>query len=242
MNNNEKCLYGIGLGPGDPELITLKAYHLLQKCEVLFYPDGARALSILQGILSEEELLQKKLMEVHISMVKDSINIESEYSGLVDIISEYLNTYNTVAYLTIGDPTIYSSFTPIQKRIHNRGYKTKIINGIPSFLAVAAACDQTLVYHSESLIINPVSDPTDNNFVLIEESLTSNNSTCIYMKQGKEIPSLLSKLSKEAKKNPLNIFGATNCCLEDEILYRSLEELQKEKPDNYFTTIISKNV
>ena len=242
MNNNEKCLYGIGLGPGDPELITLKAYHLLQECEVLFYPDGARALSILQGILSEEELLQKKLMEVHISMVKHSINIESEYSGLVNIISAQLDTNKMTAYLTIGDPTIYSSFTPIQKLLHDRGYKTKIINGIPSFLAVAAACDQTLVYHSESLIINPVQNPTDCNSPLNEKSATSYYSTCIYMKHGKEISSILTELSKDSKAQPLNIFGATNCGFDNEILYHSLEDLQTEKPDNYFTTIISKSI
>ena len=149
------CLYGVGLGPGDPELITLKALRIILASEVLVAPSSKRVLGILEQILTPDELAQKKVETVFLPMNTHSISIESSYTELVDIIFKQLEESKTVSYLTIGDPTLYSSFTPIRKLAEAKGYDTEIINGIPSFLAVAASCNETLIYGKERLEILP---------------------------------------------------------------------------------------
>ena len=120
-------LYGIGLGPGDPELITVKALKVLRECEVLILPESGRAETILKAILTPEELTGKKMIPVNIPMSHDSMIIESIYSNMVDIIYPLLDMNKTVGYLTIGDPTLYSSFIKIKEKLEYNGYKTKIM-------------------------------------------------------------------------------------------------------------------
>lgn len=230
MKMNEfrtKCLYGVGLGPGDPELITLKALRVIRASEVLVAPSSKRVLRILEQILTPEELAQKKVETVSLPMNADSIIIESNYIGAVDIICNQLEESKTVSYLTIGDPTLYSSFTPIRKLVETKGYDTEIINGIPSFLAVAASCNETLIYGKERLEILP--------------SNYSHN-TRVYMKNKSSIQDLLSSLEKESSEHPIKVFGATNCGYEDEKRYYNLEELISDPPESYFTTIIVKEI
>ena len=219
-------LYGIGLGPGDPELITLKALRIIRECDVLILPDSGRARSILEGILTPEELCAKQLIEVQIPMSPDSINIEDCYERAVNIIWPLLDRNLMVGYLTIGDPTLYSSFAEIKKRLEFNGYRTKIINGIPSFLSVASVCNQILVKGNDELHINS----------LLSDSL----GTLIYMKNKSGISSLLTKLSSKSENESINVFGASNASLPSQKVYLSLDKLLSDPPDSYYSTIIVK--
>ena len=224
MFDHINYLYGIGLGPGDPELITLKALRILRECDVLLLPDSGRAMSILEGILTPEELGQKEVIPVKIPMTTDSIIIESAYADVVNIIWPLLDMNKTVGYLTIGDPTIYSSFIPIKRILEFNGYRTKIINGIPSFLAVSAACNEILVYGSENLCINP--------------STSSLADTRIYMKKKHELSELIQVLANESDIDSLNVFGVSDCGLSTQRIYKTLDELLSDPPESYYTTII----
>ena len=220
-------LYGIGLGPGDPELITVKALNILRECEVLILPDSGRAEAILKGILTPEELDIKELIPVHIPMATDSINIESAYSKVVDIICPLLDMNRTVGYLTIGDPTLYSSFSQIKSRLEYNGYKTKIINGIPAFLSAASCTNHVLVYGDEGLSINP--------------SSIDSSDTVIYMKKHNELPDLIHELSDRFDINSLTVFGASDAGLPTQKTYSSITELCNDPPSSYFTTIVVKH-
>ena len=220
-------LYGIGLGPGDPELITVKALKVLRECEVLILPESGRAETILKAILTPEELTGKKMIPVNIPMSHDSMFIESIYSNMVDIICPLLDMNKTVGYLTIGDPTLYSSFIKMKEKLENNGYKTKIINGIPAFISVASCCNESLIYGNESLAINPSS---------IESA-----DTVIYMKKKVDLPDLLKEISDRDDIDSLDIFGPSDAGLPTQKVYHSIDDLLSDPPDSYFTTIIVKH-
>ena len=161
-SNYNPVLYGIGLGPGDPELITVKALNKIKECTTLFVPgkdpETSVAYGILRKLLSPEELQDKEIIHVVIPMKSPSINIEDVYNHISSMIIHHMDNHKTCAFLTLGDPTLYSTFSPIKALIETAGYNTVIINGVPSFVAVAATCNRILTYGNQLLHILPHSD------------------------------------------------------------------------------------
>ena len=133
-------LYGVGTGPGDPELLTIKAVRTIESCPVIAAPqtaDGAMvALDIVRGAV---DLTGKTVIPVRFSMTCDVERRAAEHASLVRELVAHLDAVRDVALLNLGDPSIYATFQRIAPDVRARGFEARAIPGVPSFCAVAAA-------------------------------------------------------------------------------------------------------
>lgn len=137
-------LYGVGTGPGDPELLTIKAVRTIESCPVIAAPqtaDGAMvALDIVRGAV---DLTGKTVIPVRFSMTRDVERRAAEHASLVRELVAHLDAVRDVALLNLGDPSIYATFQRIAPDVRARGFEARAIPGVPSFCAVAARSSAT---------------------------------------------------------------------------------------------------
>lgn len=132
-------LYGLGVGPGDPELLTIKALRLIKENEVIAVPGNVVSESVAYKIVKGvyEELDTKNLIPVAMPMTKDKAELEANHKKAADDVEAYLKQGKNVVFLTLGDPAVYSTYLYVHKRILDRGYEAEIVSGITSFCAVS---------------------------------------------------------------------------------------------------------
>ena len=253
--NNIGVLYGIGVGPGDPELMTLKAINTIKACDIIAIPAVSReecyAYSIVQAVLPEIE--KKQIMCTPFPMINDKEKLVISHNKIYsDIVCELLAGKN-VAMLTIGDPSVYSTYMYIHKRVIQAGFTAVMISGVPSFCAAAARLGISLGEMRDEIHIIPASyDVRDT---------MGYGGTCVYMKSGKKLAELIevlrttdgsdTKTDEEAdmclsevnskggiRKKKMTVYGVTNCGMESERVYRGLDELTEAK--GYLTIVIVK--
>ena len=110
-------LYSVGVGPGDPELMTLKAVRLIKECDVLAIPQGDSdvlvAKNIVEGIV---DLSKKEQLLVYMPMVKDHDIISKAHQKGADDIIQYLDQGKNVVFITLGCPTVYATCLFVKKR------------------------------------------------------------------------------------------------------------------------------
>lgn len=150
-------LYGLGVGPGDPELLTLKALRLIRENRVIAVPGNDTKSSVAYQIVkgAYPELDEKELIPVAMPMTKDKKVLEDNHNKAADAVESYLKQGENVVFLTLGDPTVYSTYLYVHKRILERGYQAEIVSGITSFCAVAARLNRGLVEMAEPLHVIP---------------------------------------------------------------------------------------
>lgn len=218
-------LYGIGVGPGDPKLMTFKAVEILQTCSIIAVPKSGEgdslALSIAKPYIKEQEIL-----ECYMPMTRDKEILEQNHEVVTRSIKGYLEEGKDVAFLTLGDPTIYSTYMYIHRRIVNLGYETEIIPGISSICSVAAALNDSLCEGSECLHIIPAS---------YKESYLDLKGTKVLMKTGKS----MERLKEELREKGLYKYAkAVECAsMPDEKIHESLDTLEDS---SYFCVVVVK--
>ena len=222
-------LIGIGVGPGDTELLTLKAAKVLKSVPVVFSPKSSKekesiALSIVRPIL-EERKDYKRLMRVEpiFPMIEDKEELEKIWTSASELIAQYLDSGRDVAFITLGDPSIFSTYSYVQKKLIDR-YEIETIPGITSFTACAAAKNKALVEQNDILTIVPKIDER------LEEVLEYSDSV-VLMKASRNTSQLESAI--EEKNRPKEIYSVQNCTRENE---KIIEGFSNEKP--YLTTTI----
>ncbi len=221
-------LYGVGVGPGDEELITQKALRILRECDVIAVPlmkNGERtAFNIVENYIKD-----KFIINCEMPMNKDFKHLSENYGKISDIIETELKTGKNVAFITLGCPTVYSTYTQINSIILNRGYETEIIPGITSFSAAAAKLNVPLCERNEPLIVLPASYNEIKSFLHIK-------GTKVLMKANKEIQKTLETLKKE---NLLDTsYMAERCGMKNERIFKDLNKVSENM--SYFSTIIVK--
>jgi len=155
-------LYGVGLGPGDPELVTLKASRLIASADVVAYHSGPHGRSIARSIAAE--LLPTGVIEE--ALVYPVTTARSEHAAgyqgaMVDFYDEsaerlagHLRAGRTVVVLCEGDPLFYGSYMYLHDRLSGR-FRTEVVPGVTSVSAAAAAAGTPLVRHEDVLTILP---------------------------------------------------------------------------------------
>lgn len=150
--------YGVGVGPGDPELLTIKACRVLREADVICAPrTGAGregvALSIVGGIVGGE----KEVLELPFPMTRDREELERCWEEAAGRIAALLAEGKKVAFVTLGDPTLYSTYTYVLKKIREAGpWETETVPGVPSFCACAAMAGVPLAEGEEKLAVVPL--------------------------------------------------------------------------------------
>ena len=151
-------LYGIGVGPGDPEYITLKAKRLINSVDVLLCPtkkEGAEsfAFEIIKPNLENENVI---IEEMVFPMHYNTDDLEKMWAANGKRISELLAEGKTCGFITLGDPTVYSTFIYTLPYIDKEVMDLEIVPGITSFCAVSSEIKEPLMVWEESLKIMPV--------------------------------------------------------------------------------------
>lgn len=221
-------LYGAGVGPGDPELMTLKAVRLILKNEVIALPGPAARETVAYQIAVQAvpELAKKTLLSVDMPMTHDREEMNRNHEQAADTIEAYLKQGQNVVFLTLGDPTIYSTYLYVQKRILARGYQAELVSGITSFCAAAARTGTPLVEWDEQLHILPAVHKLNSDL-----SLPGNY---VLMKSGRK----MHQVKEILKASRRDVIMVENCGMDEEHIYRSVDEI----PDDagYYSLIIAK--
>jgi precorrin-2/cobalt-factor-2 C20-methyltransferase len=224
-------LYGIGTGPGDPELLTIKAVNTIQKCDVIAVPitgNGERtAFSIIEKYLAEKELL-----ECRFAMEKDMAKRKEARQRAASDIMKFLDDGKDVGFVTLGDPTTYSTYMYVHEIIASQGIDAEIIPGITSYAAAAAAFGIALCEGSETLTIIPASYDAN-----IDELLDRPGNKVI-MKSGGNLTKVLEKLKKYSYGERTKI--AYRCTMDGQRLFHSIDDYEKLPEGGYFTIAIVK--
>ena len=133
-------LYGVGIGPGDPELLTLKAVRLIREAQVIALPgkEAKETVAYRIAVQAVPELEEKHLLPVAMPMTKDKKELEENHRLAAEAVERKLDAGKDVAFLTLGDPTVYSTYLYVHKRVQADGYPTKIVSGVTSFCAASA--------------------------------------------------------------------------------------------------------
>ena len=224
-------LFGIGLGPGDPELLTLKAVSTIKKCGVIAVPktiEGENvAFSIVEPYLHGKELLECRFI-MEIDMAKRQ---EARRIAAAQIIA-FLDTGKHVGFVTLGDPTTYSTYMYVHEIVMGKGFDAEIIPGVTSYAAAAAALGLALCEDNDTLTLIPANH-CDNLDVLLD---TPGNK--VIMKSGGNLRSVLEKLKEHGLA--ANTAIASRVTMDGERLYASIDEYEKSPETGYFTVAIVK--
>ncbi|MGN1319040.1 MAG: precorrin-2 C(20)-methyltransferase [Lachnospirales bacterium] len=219
-------LYGVSVGCGDYELMTLKAVKILEKSSVIAVPkthkDNTMALDIIKNVI---DISKKEIIYLDFKMSRNVKENNLAHIKNAEKIINYLKN-SDVAVISIGDISVFSTFSYILDIVKSKGYDVEVIPGVPSFCAVAAKLQQSLTSMKKPLHIIPAS------FSNIEEVLKYDGNKVI-MKSGSKLNEVLDKLEDR------NYSIVQNCGLENEVVYKKGEDRDKLS-DSYFTTILVK--
>ena len=154
-------IYGIGVGPGDPELMTLKALRLIREADAIAIPgkekETCTAYQIALGAVPEID--EKEIIPVVFPMTKNETVLKESHEAAVKSLAALMDQGKTVAFLTLGDVTVYSTYGYVHKKLLDLGYESVLVNGVPSFCAAAAKLGISLGEKAEAIHILPGSYP-----------------------------------------------------------------------------------
>lgn len=222
-------LYGVSVGPGDPGLITVRAVEVIRAC-VIAVPrssDGAERVALGIAENAVPELGKKELVELSMPMTRDPDRLEAARAAAVESLAAYLRAGRDVAFLTIGDVTVYSTYGYLHERVKAMGFPVEMIAGVPSFCAAAARLGEPLTDAAKPLHIIPA--PYEG----LEEALGLPG-TKVLMKSGKyfgEVRRLLAGRGVDARM-------VERCGLSGERAYRSLADAPEDA--GYLSIIVVK--
>ena len=225
-------LYGIGVGPGDPELLTLKAKRILDEADIIAVPvkeagEESTALEIIRPVV---ELEHKHLLEVIFRMAKDKEERKKCRAAACEQLTAELSRGKNIAMITLGDVSVYSTYMYVNQYVAEHGFETEIIPGIPSFCSGAAAARLPLMEGNESLVIVPSVRAEQQ----VEEAIAHYDNVVI-MKAGGSIGRILELMKKyDRAEGCATVISCVG--MKDEYI----GPLDPERTYSYFTTVIIK--
>ncbi len=231
MEMKKGVFYGVGVGPGDPELMTVKAVRTLERCRVIAAPKTVSgetlALDIARQALPGEVWVEKEILPLFFTMDRDQEKQHTAHLKAAEEIERYLAAGEDVAMLNLGDVSIYATYSYLMEILGAKGYQTVMIPGVPSFCAVAAKLGVSLTQGNEPLHIIPARNAAT------EEALDLPG-TKVLMKSGKRLSQTVEALREKGMLGQAAM--VQNCGLPGETVYTDLDCL----PDTagYFATIV----
>lgn len=191
--SNLGILYGLGVGPGDPELITVKAFRVIQESPVIAYPKKLRgsksyAHRIVDVYINPEE---KDMLGLVFPMTKDEAVLEREWTKSVELVYEKLKEGKDVAFVTEGDPLLYSTFIHMMKLMQDMHPEVEIrtVPGISSFNGSASRLGIALADGDDKVAIIPAHD----DYNAMRDAIESHDAV-VFIKVAKVIDLMLQVL------------------------------------------------
>jgi precorrin-2/cobalt-factor-2 C20-methyltransferase len=215
-------LYAVGVGPGDPQLLTLKAVKVLQMADVIACPAKGNTAGVAYGIAKQAcpELAGKETLLLTFPMEKGDLSVAHQKAA--ENILSFLQSGKEVAFLTLGDPCFYSTFSYIADILKKEGIEMEIINGIPSFCGACAKLLLPVVTGDEAVQI------TSGEYRNFEGTL-------IIMKAGNRLKELKEKIALDKK----SAYLVENCGMAQEKVYSGVASMPDQT--GYFSILIVKD-
>lgn len=224
--------YGIGTGPGDSSLLTLKAVETLKKIDILYTPESKKngkslALSIVDEFVPESVEIRQRHFPMNF-IGEEKIKAWEEIAA--EITHEIKDNKKNIGFVTLGDPMIYSTYVYIMERLEEC-VEVETIPGISSFSNIASNQNFPLVMDREPLVVTPCTIEEEKLDFILE------NYRCIVlMKVYKNIKTVLEKLEKTGLID--HAILVCNSSQEGEQVYRDLRRDGIEENISYFSTIL----
>ncbi len=212
-------LYAVGVGPGDPELMTLKALKIIKNADCIACPENNGEPGTAYNIAKEAfpEIISKERLLLEFPMRKDDLS--DAHKKAAEQVTHYLSSGKDVAFLTLGDPELYSTFYYVADIIKKQGYEIEIVSGISSYSAAAARIKLPLSLGDESVLI------TTGEFRKFEGTL-------VILKAGSRLKEIKEKASAYNK----NVYMIENCGMQKEKVYYDLHSIPDEA--GYYSLVI----
>lgn len=230
METLKGTLYGVSVGPGDPELLTLKAMRIIRRCPVIAAPQTKSGEMLALEIARQAvDLSCKAIVPLHFTMSRQESERRKAHEAAAETLRGYLDAGQDVAMLNLGDVSVYATFGYLQAILEEQGYRTAMVAGVPSFCAVAARLNRPLTGGMDTpLTIAPGS-------IELEEILAMPGSK-VLMKSGRQLPRVLDALEQADLLDKSAL--VCNCGLPEEQVWDNLTETRPEENAGYFATIL----
>lgn len=214
-------LYAVGVGPGDPELLTLKAVKVINKADVIACPAKGGTAGVAYEIAKEAcpEIEKKEKILLDFPMKEEGLG--AVHQEAAKRIGDALWEGKSVAFLTLGDPGFYSTFFYISEMVSDMGFEIQIVSGVTSFSGISARLNIPIALGRENVLI------TTGEF-------RDFDGTLIVMKAGSKLKELKTRVIECGKKAWL----VENCGMESEKVYEDVHVIPDEV--GYFSVLIVK--
>ena len=234
-------LFCVGCGPGDPELLTIKALNLIKDADVIFVPTSkSDKPSIALSIVAKYINKSTKIINLVFPMIKDKNSLKEYWKKNTSEISEMVRTGKKTLYLTVGDPSLYSTWIYIHRELKNnhKDIEIEIIPGITSIFAFAAESKISLVEGDEHLSVVPAC--YDLNKV---KNTVKSSDTIVFLKDGRYFDNVINMLSETGFSDESQIAIAQDVSTKENILeIKQLKDIKgkKQPSQTYFSIMVVK--
>lgn len=235
-------LYCLSTGPGDPELMTLKAVRIAGECPVIALSvdktgrdrnhytetDAGRlrknCVAYQIALQAVPDMEEKEFLYLSMPMSKDKEFLKRSHEEAAEAVVNQLKQGRSVAWLTLGDATVYATSGYVAPLVEAAGWRVEFVSGVPSFCAAAARLGRPLVSGSQQLHVLPSS-------YHIEDAL-SLPGTKVLMKAG----SCMGQIKQVLEEQKLTAQGVQRCGMEGETIYPDTRSLDENA--GYYTVVI----
>ncbi len=227
------AFYGVGVGPGDPELLTVKAIRVIQQADVIIAPktekkEDSVALTIAKPYLKEATPIVKLVFP----MVFDRETLTSAWQENKNVILQLLAAGKKVVFLTLGDPMFYSTYIYIFHLLQDCSYPMETIPGVPAFCAMASRLGYPLADGDDIVSVIPATVAAEQ----LDQALALSDNV-VLMKVYKNYRQVVTQLKRHGLAD--NAVMVSRCGLADELVLRNLSDSGDQKI-NYLSTILAR--
>lgn len=221
-------------GPGDSELMTVKAARIVGEADIIITPktekkDGSVALNIASPYIQEHT----EIVPVVFPMVLDDATQEEGWQEAKRIILSYLDQGKSVVFLTLGDPMFYSTYMYVYRLIENTGHEIETIPGVTAFCAIGSHLGYPIVEKEEVLAIVPATAPKEK-----IDAVLAVADDAVIMKVYKNFDEVQETLIKHNMADDAVMISRVG--LPDEQVFVGLDNMPKDTKLNYLSTILAK--
>jgi len=236
---NYGTLYGVGVGPGAPDLLTLRAINTLKAAQVVAMPrssdfGASMAWKIIKPVIGE--ISGQERLFLTFPMNKDPARLQPAWEVAFKAIGERLEKGLSVAFATEGDPSLFSTFIYLQREAPNRwpGITIEVVPGVSSIAAVPSVTGIPLADGQERIAIIPANYGVED-----LPAVLAAFDTTILMKIGSEMPNVLAAIDSAGLAD--KTVYVSRATMSDQRIVRDLRQTEKEYGDCFAMAIVSKN-
>jgi precorrin-2/cobalt-factor-2 C20-methyltransferase len=235
-------LYCVGCGPGDPELLTVKAVNLIKGAEVIFAPTAREGKpSIALSVVDQYIDRSTKTASLVFPMVKDKESLKDYWKRNADEIASAVRSGKKVVYLTVGDPALYSTWIYIHRELRRNhpDVEVEIVPGVASMFAIANKAKISLAEGEETVAIVPACYDMDR----VRRTAAACD-TVIFLKDGRYFDNVIDMLGEAGFADDAQIAIAQDVSAPEgeilEITTLSEQRGRKGPAEKYFSIMVAK--